>query len=49
MIDTTNEREKAESNSQCGDVGNLHCDAINNRNAGREMSLSQKEELLRLI
>lgn len=50
MIDIQNEREKAESNSQCGDMDNLHCDVISKKNSGKEMSLSQrKEEFLRLI
>lgn len=50
MIDIQNEREKAENNSQCGDMDNLHCDAISKRNAGKDTSLSQRmEEFLRLI
>lgn len=49
MIDIQNERERAESDSQCGVMGNLHCDAISKRKAGKEVSLSQrKEEFLRL-
>ena len=44
MIATSNEREKAENISQGRAVDNLHCDAIKKRNAGREMSSSQKKE-----
>lgn len=40
MIAISNEREKAESNSQDRAVDNLHCDAIKKRNTGREMNPS---------
>lgn len=49
MINTSSKRDD-DSSFQFGDVDSLHCDAINKKDTGREMGLSQKKkELLRLI
>lgn len=49
MINTSGKGED-ESNFQSGVVDSLHCHAINKKDTGREMGLSQKkEELLMLI
>ena len=50
LIINTSSKGEDESNFQSGDVNSLHCHAINKKDTGREMGLSQKkEELLMLI